>query len=123
MVPLLISSMPSLAQVWLSLDDGVTFNSLLELSDHVISYSYNDQAVVLLIASGGLYFSRPGGQAFTRLSPISVHPLSRIVLDDSSTLRIIDLNNMVSAETPCSRGDGAWLVIYRHCALKFCFTD
>ena len=77
----------------------MTFNPLVELSDHVINYSYNDRAVLLLTASGGLYFTRPGGQAFTQLSPMSVHSLSRIALDDYSTLRIINLNNVVSMGT------------------------
>ncbi|XP_064403998.1 uncharacterized protein LOC135349399 isoform X2 [Halichondria panicea] len=93
------------SQVWISVDDGATFTSLLELSSPVISYSHNDQALLLLTASGQMYLSRPGTLLPTLLEPLSnnnltIHNLTRISLGRSNYFWRIDLINKVVG--PCT---------------------
>ena len=89
-------------QVWISVDEGETFTTLLELPSPVISYSHNDQALILLTASGQMYLSRPGSLLPTLLKPLSTYSnlttysLTRISLGKSNTFWEINLINKVS---------------------------
>lgn len=85
------------SQVWVSVDGGYSFNSILNLTpnDIILDYSFTDQSAVFLTSSGGLYFSRPGGSQIIQLSPLQDGVGKKIALDNTGEIRLIDIGNEV----------------------------
>ena len=88
-------------QVWVSVDGGHSFNSILSLTpnDTILSYGFSDQSAVFLASSGELYFSRPGSSQIIQLTSLPNGVGVKVALVNAQGIRLIDIGNEVCCST------------------------